>query len=271
MVARSVTVEVMISAARKAGDCLLHDFARLDEQRVVEKNPSDFVSSADFHSQEVLRAELAAGSPDCDLIVEEDDRRHPESARSRFVVDPLDGTTNFLHGIPHFAVSIGLVVGREVVAGVVFDPPKGELFWAEKGRGAWLADRRLCVSSERTLSRSIFGTGIPHHGTARHEEYLKALARVMSELAGVRRLGAAALDLAYVAAGRFEAFFDMGLSAWDVAAGELLVREAGGLVTREDGSEFMLEGGDVLATSGEPLHRTAVDLLAPLHASPRGR
>jgi myo-inositol-1(or 4)-monophosphatase len=264
-------LDVMTTAAHKAGRALLEDLARLGELRVVEKNPSDFVSSADLRSQELIRAELAAAFPEYELVLEEGAEPRASTARARFLVDPLDGTTNFLHGIPHFAVSIALEKGGELVAGVVLDPSKNELFWASKGEGAWLGDRRLTVSSERDLSRAVFGTGIPHRGNERHGPYLEALARVMREVAGVRRFGAAALDLSYVAAGRFEAFFDMGLAPWDIAAGAVLVREAGGLVSRQDGAELTLDGGSVLASNGEHLHAVSLALLAPLHASSRDR
>lgn len=266
MIRRSAEVEVMIDAARTAGARLLADFARLEQVKVMEKNPGDFVSSADLRSQEVLQARLSAAYPDYDLVLEEGSAPGPASEGPRFLVDPLDGTTNFLHGIPHFAVSIGLATGGTLVAGVVLDPSKGELFWAELGHGAWLGERQLFVSKERALSRSVFGTGIPHHGAHRHDHYLDALGRVASQVAGVRRMGAAALDLAYVAAGRFEAFFELALAPWDIAAGALLVREAGGEVTREDGTTLTLDGGGVLASNSSSLHGIAVELIAPLHA-----
>jgi len=262
----SKELETMIVAARTAGDSLIRDFSRLDVLDVVEKGPSDFVSKADLRSQEIIKNELSVAFPSHDLVLEEGSEKQVASERPRFVVDPLDGTTNFVHGIPHFAVSIGLATGDDVVAGVVLDPVKNELFWASEGEGAWLGERRLTVSRERDLSRSVFGTGIPHRGTAGHAPYLEALARIMPEVAGIRRFGAAALDLAYVAAGRFDAFFDMGLASWDIAAGSLLVREAGGLATRQDGSSLLLDGGNVLASNGAILHRAAIALLAPLHA-----
>jgi myo-inositol-1(or 4)-monophosphatase len=180
-------------------------------------------------------------------------------------VDPLDGTTNFLRGVPHFAVSIALELEGELTAGVVFDPAKNELFWTEKGKGAWLGDARLRVSPEQVLSHAVVGTGVPHHGRGGHVRYLEALARVMPEVAGIRRFGAAALDLAYVAAGRFDGFFELGLASWDVAAGMLLVREAGGKVTKSDGTATDLTSRNVLATCGGPLHTRMVAMLEPLH------
>jgi myo-inositol-1(or 4)-monophosphatase len=184
----------------------------------------------------------------------------------RFIIDPLDGTTNFLHGIPHFAVSIALETDNVIVAGTVIDPMKNEVFWAERGRGAWLGERRLMVSAERNVARCVVGTGIPHNGRDDHEAYLHALASVMRDVAGIRRLGAAALDLAYVAAGRFEAFFETGLAAWDVAAGALLVQEAGGIVTRTDGLVEHLSG-DVLASASQPVHADMLYRIAAIHGA----
>jgi myo-inositol-1(or 4)-monophosphatase len=261
-------LEVIVSAARAAGESLMRDFAHPERVRVQEKGPSDFVSSADLRSQEVACRYLLAAYPDHDVLVEEDSAQGPSGNSARFIVDPLDGTTNFLRGIPHFAVSIALEIEGEVVAGAVFDPAKNELFCAEAGLGGWLGTAPLAVSRERMLSRTVVGTGVPHHGSRGHAEYLAALARVMPAVAGIRRLGAAALDLAYVAAGRFDAFFERGLAPWDVAAGSLLVREAGGAVTKSDGAAMALTDRDVLATSGEPLHGTMVAMLAPLHEPP---
>jgi len=254
----------MIRAARLAGESLRSDLARPELVEVREKSPSDFVSSADLRSQAIIRASLTEAYPTHGLLLEEGDGRGTANA-PRFVVDPLDGTTNFLHGIPHFAVSIALEANAEIVAGVVLDVMKGELFYAEKGQGAWLGEQRLSVSRERDLSRSIIGTGIPHHGRGDHPRYLAALAEVMRDVAGIRRIGAAALDLAYVAAGRFEAFFEIGLAPWDVAAGALLVREAGGIVSQTGGASVHLSG-DVLASSSAELHAAMLARLAPLQA-----
>jgi myo-inositol-1(or 4)-monophosphatase len=263
----------MIQAARGAAVSLLADFSDLAHLRVEEKGPSDFVSTADLRSQEVVRASLAAAYPDYALLMEEGDHGGGSIAPARFLVDPLDGTTNFLHGLPHFAISIALEARGELVAGVILDPVKDELFWAATGQGAWLLSaagkRRLAVSRERDLAHAVVGTGVPHRGRGDHPPYLRALAHVMGEVAGIRRFGAAALDLAYVAAGRIDAFFELGLAPWDVAAGVVLVREAGGIVTRCDGSrlEGPLDSSDVLASSGEPIHATITAMLAPLGRS----
>jgi myo-inositol-1(or 4)-monophosphatase len=261
---RGQVLEAMIRAALRAGESLRSDALRPDLLVVREKKASDFVSSADLRAQAIVRGELGAAYPDYGLLLEEGDDRASASGR-RFIVDPLDGTTNFLHGIPHFAVSIALEEDGEIVAGAVLDVMKGELFRAEKGRGAWLGERRLSVSCESDLARSIIATGIPHRGRGDHAGFLGALATIMRDVAGVRRFGAAALDLAYVAAGRCEAFFETGLSPWDVAAGALLVREAGGIVSQTAGDVVHLSG-DVLASSTEAVHRAMIDRLVPLHA-----
>jgi myo-inositol-1(or 4)-monophosphatase len=265
MPARSAVLDVMIRAALRASEGLRADLARPEAIEVREKGASDFVSSADLRAQATIRGELSAAYPAHGLLLEEGDDR-ATSGSARFLVDPLDGTTNFLHGIPHFAVSIALEDGGEVVAGVVADVAKGEVFWAEKGRGAWLGERRLSVSREEDLARSIIGTGIPHHGRGDHPRYLAALAGIMRDVAGIRRLGSAALDLAYVAAGRFEAFFERGLAPWDVAAGSLLVREAGGVVSQTDGAVVPLSG-DILASATVRLHGEMLAKLAPLHGA----
>jgi myo-inositol-1(or 4)-monophosphatase len=264
---RTPMLEVIVSAARAAGESLMRDFARPERNRIEEKGPSDFVSSADLRSQDVVSRCLLASYPDHDLVLEEDSGGGARRSSARFIVDPLDGTTNFLRGVPHFAVSIALEVEEAIVAGVVFDPAKNELFCAEIGHGAWLGRTRLAVSNERRLSHTVIATGVPHRGVGGHPEYLAALARVMPAVAGIRRFGSAALDLAYVAAGRFDAFFERGLASWDVAAGSLLVREAGGTVTKSDGAAMTLTDRDVLGTSGEPLHAAIVAMLAPLHGT----
>jgi myo-inositol-1(or 4)-monophosphatase len=258
----SEILEAMIRAARRAGESLRHDALHPDLLEVREKKASDFVSSADLRSQAIIRADLGGAYPDYGLLLEEGDDRAAAAGR-RFIVDPLDGTTNFLHGIPHFAVSIALEVSGEIVAGVVLDVMKAELFVAEKGRGAWLGERRLSVSREVDLRKTIVSTGIPHRGRGDHEGFLAALRAIMRDVAGVRRFGAAALDLAYVAAGRCEAFFETGLAPWDVAAGALLVREAGGIVAQTGGSVVHLSG-DLLASSSAEIHAAMIDRLAPL-------
>lgn len=258
-------LEVMIDAARKAAESLRRDFGALAALRVTEKKPSDFVSSADLRSEAVLRDALTAAYPDHDLMLEESAPNAARSERPRFIVDPLDGTTNFLHGIPHFAVAIALEVDARVVAGVVYDVVKDEMFAVEAGQGSRLNGAPISVSTPVPLERAVVATGIPHRGGHHHTPYLAALERVMHQVAGIRRFGSAALDLCWVAAGRYDAFFELGLAPWDVAAGTLLVREAGGSASRADGSETALDSRDVLVSCGAPLHAEMVRLLEPIH------
>jgi myo-inositol-1(or 4)-monophosphatase len=253
----------MMRAAGRAGDGLMRRFARRSELRVELKGPADFVSDADRESEDKLRSLLLRGYPTYGFLTEESAPTPGTEEGARFIVDPLDGTTNFLHGVAHFAVAIALERAGQVVAGVVHDPCKGEMFVAEKGRGAWLGRERLAVTSDRDLSRALFATGVPHRNSVqRHARYLTVLRAAMREAAGIRRLAAAALDLAYVAAGRFAVFFELGLSPWDVAAGSLLVREAGGRVTEPDGGDDVLGSGNVLATNGR-LHPRMLRMVRP--------
>ena len=255
-------LSVMISGARQAGTILMRLF-RGEARASLEvslKGPADFVSSADLESERCLRQVLLGAYPGYGFFGEEKAATGVE-ASARFIVDPLDGTTNYLHGIPHFAVSIALERDGRLAAGVVFDPVKDEMFAAADGRGAFLGDQPLRVSKEEALAMSLVGTGIPHGDRPeRHAHYLGALANVMRESAGIRRFSAAALDLAYVGAGRLEAFFEEGLSPWDVAAGALIVREAGGRATTLSGGDDFLRTGSILATNG-CIHRRMLELI----------
>ena len=261
----SSMLDAMIAAARLAGESLSNDLNRPDLLEVREKAASDFVTSADLRSEAILRSALSAAFPDHVLVMEESDRVDAPNVagRPRLLVDPLDGTTNFLHGIPHFAVAIARELDGDITAGVVLDVPKDELFWVERGRGAWVGDRRLSVSTKHDLTQAIVATGIPHHNRGDHPAYLAALERIMGRVAGIRRFGAATLDLAYVAAGRFASFFELDLAPWDVAAGALMVREAGGVVTDTRGGPMRPK--DILASSGEDVHREMLESLRPLH------
>ncbi len=258
----SPELSAMMDAARKAGAGLMRHFrgeARASLQ-VSLKGPADFVSAADLESEKCLRDALLGAYPDHGFFGEEK-AATGVGASARFIVDPLDGTTNYLHGIPHFGVSIALERGGRLVAGVVFDPAKGEMFCAEAGRGAFVDGAALKVSTEGDMQMAVIGTGIPHgNRPERHSKYLTVLGRVMKESAGVRRFSAAALDLCYVAAGRLEAFFEAGLSPWDIAAGALIVREAGGRATDHEGNDDLLASGDVLATNGR-VHPRMLELL----------
>lgn len=237
--------------AAEAGAVVLRDrFKRLSELVVTEKGPSDFVSAADLASEEAIKRAITAEVPSARFQAEETKAARATSGE-RFIIDPLDGTTNFLHGIPHFAVSVAFWDERGAVAGVVLDPCRREVFVAERGGGARLiapdGERGLIGSPHQTLAECVIHTGVPHRGRGEHERYLGQLSRVMKEVAGIRRLGAAALDFAYVAAGRGEGFFEKGLQPWDMAAGLLLVREAGGVVTDFAGADDMMQNTEVIA------------------------
>jgi len=247
----SANLNVMIKAARKAGRSLVKDFGEVEKLQVSMKGAGDFVSRADTRAEEIVKAELTAARPNYGWLGEEGGGAGGADPTRRWIVDPLDGTTNFLHGLPHWAVSIALEHKGEIVAGVIFDPAKDELYFAEKGGGAWMNDTRLRVSGRRAMIESVFATGLPFGGRADLPETLKDLARLLPATAGVRRWGAAALDLAYVAAGRYDGFWERGLHAWDIAAGLLIVREAGGLVEPIGAGGDILEDGTVIAANPE--------------------
>jgi myo-inositol-1(or 4)-monophosphatase len=262
---RSATITIMIRAVFAAAKGLKRDFGEVEHLQVSAKGPADFVSRADIQAERVLRAELARTRPEYGFLGEEGTDEKGDG-RNRWIADPLDGTTNFLHGVPHFAISLALEREGEVIAGVVYQPISDELFWAEKGNGAFVdtpnsRSRRLRVSGRKELNQALIGTGIPQKGRGDHPAYLKKLEAVMGQTAGVRRWGAAALDLAFVAAGRYDAFFEYGLAPWDVAAGNLLVREAGGLVTDAKGAPYELGGPSILA-SNAAVRDALIEILA---------
>jgi myo-inositol-1(or 4)-monophosphatase len=247
---RSANINVMVQAAHKAARHLVRDFGEVEHLQVSVKGPGDFVSAADRRAEEILRRELAKARPGFDFLLEESGAIGDGKADHRWIVDPLDGTTNFLHAIPHFAISIGLERQGELVAGVVYDPLKDELFAAEKGAGAYLNDRRLRVSRRSDLLTSLIATGIPVlDWPGRAAGFARQLERVSDEVAGLRRLGTASLDLAYVAAGRFEGYWEYDLKPWDMAAGIVLVREAGGLVGQLEGGDNLLARGTLIAAN----------------------
>jgi myo-inositol-1(or 4)-monophosphatase len=245
---RSPVINVMANAALKAARGLVRDFGEVEQLQVSIKGPGEFVSTADLKAERTLRSELSRARPGYGLLFEESGEVAGDG-RHRWIVDPLDGTTNFLHGIPHFAISIALERDGEVIAGVVYEPTRDEMYWAEKGAGTYLNDRRLRVSARRQLAEALVGTGLPFRDRSDQPVYLGTLAAVMPATSGVRRFGAAALDLAYVAAGRLDGFWEFALQPWDIAAGMLLVREAGGFVTDLAGGQTMMQTGDVLAAN----------------------
>jgi myo-inositol-1(or 4)-monophosphatase len=248
MAARTALFNVMERAVHKAARSLVHDFGEVEHLQVSVKGPGDFVSTADHQAEYILRSELAKARPGYGFLLEEGGAVAGDG-RHRWIIDPLDGTTNFLHGIPHFAISIGLERDNEIVAGMVYDPMRDELFHAEKGTGAFVNDRRLRVSARGTLGDTVIATGIPFRGRGDHPHYLNLLEAVMGATAGVRRMGTASLDFAYVAAGRYDGFFEIGLKPWDSAAGIILVREAGGYVSEINGGSDLLGSGNVLAAN----------------------
>jgi myo-inositol-1(or 4)-monophosphatase len=254
-------MNVMTAAARKAGKAILRDFGEVEKLQISRKGVADFVTKADKKAEQVLHDELVRTRPHYSFVMEEGGTVEGPDKTHRWYIDPIDGTTNFLHGVPHFAISIGLEREGHLVAGLVYNPVTDDLFTAEKGKGAWHNGARLRVSGRRELGTALVATGVPNMGVpaARREEFSEELARVMAEVAGVRRFGAAALDLAWVAAGRYDAFWERGLSAWDVAAGIVIAREAGALVSDLQSGQDMLTGGSILASNGHlhgPLLKT---------------
>ncbi len=247
----SANLNIMIKAARKAGRSLVKDFREVENLQVSMKGAGDFVSRADTAAEKIIRDELMGARPTYGWLGEETGAAAGADPTRRWIVDPLDGTTNFLHGLPHWAVSIALEHKGEIVSAVVFDPAKDEMFWAEKGAGAWMNESRLRVSGRRSMIECIFATGVPFAGKATLPATLQDLARLMPACAGVRRWGAAALDLAYVAAGRYDGYWERELNAWDMAAGLLLVREAGGLIGPVREGYDILEKGAVIAANDQ--------------------
>jgi myo-inositol-1(or 4)-monophosphatase len=250
----SPAMTVLQAAVQKAGRRLLRDFAEVESLQVSAKGPGDFVSQADLRAEQTLREELSRVRPDWAFLGEEGGQAEGDWDW-RWVVDPLDGTTNFLHGIPHWAISVGVEKrlpegATELVAGCVYNPAGNEMFWAEKGLGAFLNDRRLRVSGRREMGSALFATGIPFAKVQRKAEFSAILARLMPQVAGVRRFGSAALDLAWVAAGRYDGFWELGLNKWDIAAGLVIVKEAGGFVTDPAGGDTYYETGDLVAGNG---------------------
>lgn len=262
----SALISVMQNAARKAARGLNRDFNEIENLQVSRKGPADFVSMADKRAEEVIVEELSKARPGYGFLLEEGGEIAGSDPSHRFIVDPLDGTTNFLHAIPHFAVSIALEREGELVAGVVYNPVADEMFWGEKGKGAAVNDHRLRVSARTDLPDAILATGIPFRGKPGHATFLTELHALSNKVAGVRRFGSAALDLAYVAAGRFDAFWERGLAPWDMAAGIVLVREAGGRVDELDRHGDPMGSGAIAA--GAPDVMVAMqDVLAGLRTS----
>jgi len=270
LVSHSGLITVMQKAARKAAPRLRRDFNEVEQLQVSRKGPADFVSMADRQAEKTIVEELRHARPDWRLTLEEGGSIDGDPDKPRWIVDPLDGTTNFLHGIPHFSISIAVEDPRgpqgrpEITQALVYQPLTDESFWAEKGRGTWLNERRLRVSARRNLDEALIATGVPFLGHGHMDRFERILGAVAPEVAGIRRFGSAALDLAWVAAGRYDGFWEEDLNVWDVAAGILLVREAGGFVTDFRGGDAGLAKGEIVAASGElhsKLHRLVAKAL----------
>ena len=244
-------VKVMIDAARKAARGLTRDFGELEELQVSKKGPADYVSAADHKAEQVLFEALTTARPGYGFLGEERGLIEGTDKTHTWIADPLDGTTNFLHAIPHFAVTVALEREGQIVAGVTFNPISNELFWSEKGKGCFLNDRRLRVAARRDMAETVLATGIPFMGRPGHATFLKELHQVAAKVSGVRRFGSAALDLAWVAAGRYDGYWERGLGRWDMAAGILFVTEAGGLVTDADGGGDPLTTGTICASNSD--------------------
>jgi len=249
---RSPNLEVMVRAAAKAARHLVRDFGEVEQLQVSLKGPGDFVSAADQRAERIIREELQKARPEYGFLLEETGEIKAKDAASRWLVDPLDGTTNFLHGLPFWAISIALEQAGELVAGLIFDPLRDEMFTADKGNGAYVNDRRLRVSRRSDMSRALIGCGLPVQGwTGRSRGFTRQMDAVADQAGGLRRLGAASLDLAYVAAGRQDGFWEYGLKPWDMAAGIVILREAGGRLGRLEGDGDLLQEGTLVAGNGE--------------------
>lgn len=258
--AKSALITVMQQTAQKAGRSLTRDFGEVEQLQVSRKGPADFVSAADKKAEEIIYRELSKARPGYGFVMEERGIVEGGDASHRWLVDPLDGTTNFLHSIPLFAVSIALEREGKIVAGVVYNPVMDEMYSAERGAGAFLNDRRLRVSARKTLEDCVITTGIPALGRIGHRASLDNQEALMPRVAGIRRFGSAAIDLAYVAAGRCDGYFEEGLNIYDIAAGVLLVREAGGFVSDYSGRDKALETGEIIA-GNEPVQKALIKLL----------
>jgi myo-inositol-1(or 4)-monophosphatase len=270
----SAHMTVMQAAAQKAAKRLLRDFNEVENLQVSVKGPGDFVSQADLRAEASLREDLEKARPGYGMLMEESGITGTDKWAWRWVVDPLDGTTNFLHGMPHWAISIALERrlpdgGSEVAAGVVYSPVNNEMFWAEKGAGAYMNDKRLRVSARRELKDAVFATGIPFAATSASNQlaFARTLSVLMPQIAGIRRFGSAALDLAWTAAGRYDGYWEIGIKPWDIAAGMLIVREAGGYATDEHGKDVV--SGTVVAANPQ-FHGKLLDVVTDGLAASRG-
>lgn len=260
--ARSANLEIMIRAATRAARSLARDFGEVEQLQVSIKGPGDFVSAADRRAENVIKEELKRGRPDYGFVMEESGVDIGRSPHNRWIVDPLDGTTNFLHGLPHWAISIALEQHGEITSGIIFDPLRNELFTADRGHGAYVNDRRIRVSKRSDMRMALIACGLPiQDWKGRTMGFTKQMERVADECGGLRRLGVASLDLAYVAAGRQDGYWEYGPHIWDIAAGVLMLREAGGRIGRLEGDDELFTEGTVVAGNPDIYDKLRATLL----------
>jgi myo-inositol-1(or 4)-monophosphatase len=260
---QSALLNVMVKAARRAGRSLKRDLGEIENLQVSMKGPANFVSLADRRAEEMLYADLSKARPGYGFIGEEGGTREGADKTHTWIVDPLDGTTNFLHGIPQFAISIALQRETTVIAGVIYNPANEELYTAERGKGAFLNDQRLRVAGRRKLNECVIACGLPHIGRGDHELSRQEMTEIQNRVAGLRRFGAASLDMAFVAAGRLDGYWERNLQSWDMAAGQIMVREAGGVVSGIAGDDDPLITRNVIC-GNEFVHGELVKILKPL-------
>ena len=243
----SPLINIMVKAAKKASRGLRRDFNELENLQVMTKGTADFVTASDIRTQNIIFDELSYAKPDWSFVMEESKQVIGNKPDSKFIIDPIDGTTNFMHGNPNFAISIAAEIDNKLEAALIYSPITDEMFLAERGKGAFLNDKRIRVASRKKLSESILITGIPHLGRGDRDLFLKEIEILIPEVAGIRRSGSAALDLAWVAAGRYDVFWERGLEVWDIAAGILLIREAGGYAQGLNGKDSDMWNGNLIS------------------------
>jgi myo-inositol-1(or 4)-monophosphatase len=259
----SALINVMVKAARRAGRSLKRDLGEVENLQVSMKGPANFVTLADKRAEEMLYEDLIKARPGYGFIGEEGGTREGADKSHTWIVDPLDGTTNFLHGIPHFAISIGLQREGVMIAGLIYNPANDDLYMCERGKGAFLNDTRLRVAGRRQLNECVIACGLPHIGRGDHNLARLEMTQIQNKVAGLRRFGAASLDMAFVAAGRLDGYWERNLSPWDMAAGQIMIREAGGTVSGIEGGDDPLKTGHVIC-GNEYVHRELVNILKPL-------
>jgi myo-inositol-1(or 4)-monophosphatase len=259
----SALINVMVKAARRAGRSLKRDLGEIENLQVSMKGPANFVTMADRRAEEMLYTDLTKARPGYGFIGEEGGTREGADKSHTWIVDPLDGTTNFLHGIPHFAISIGLQREGVMIAGLIYNPANDDLYITERGKGAFLNDTRLRVAGRRQLNECVIACGLPHIGRGDHNLARLEMTEIQNKVAGLRRFGAASLDMAFVAAGRLDGYWERNLQPWDLAAGQIMIREAGGTVSGMQGGDDPLKSGHVIC-GNEYVHAELVKILKPL-------